>query len=51
MHGPKIMAIFLVPILTVAHADKLGQVIVEGAQAVMNPSTQGWEFAIKHVSA
>ena len=43
------MTIPFVPILSCSHRDKLGQVLIECPQTIVNPRPQIGEFAIKHM--
>ena len=49
--GSEVVAVPGVPVLAVAHRDELRQVLVERAQAVVDPGPQRGELAVEHVPA
>ena len=51
MGGAEVVAVLLVPVFAGPDRDELRQIVVERAEAVMDPGPQGRELAVEHVPA
>ena len=50
MNGAEVVAVAFVPIFAVSDGDELGEILVERAEAIIDPGAEGGEFTIEGIA-